>query len=221
LGPAATAEASEDEIETGAIEVNIPEESNKCHAWVPENAAANIAHGVLIWLADAGDFEPKSLQEDWEVLCERYHFIVISPRPKNAQRWMATDVDFIHKVTEEVMSRYSVDPHRVVIGGRQTGAAIGFMAAFPRRDLIRGVVAIDAALPRAARVPANEPAQRFAAHFLVTEGSRITAAVDRSAERLSKMKYPVSVQRRNQTGKELKPEHRAELIRWADSLDRF
>ena len=216
LPPAGEGEA----LVTGLQECKVPEEPNECHVWLPESVKPGVPHGLLVWLGPAQGFSKESLEKEWGAWCRKRHFILLSPRPKG-ERWATTDVDFVHKAVEEAMRRYPIDGHRVMIGGRQSAGAVSFLAAFPRRDLFHGVVAVDAPVPPRTRLPANEPTQRLMVMMIVTEQTRTMPLVMRAAEALGEAKYPVTVVRRNQTSAALTEEQRGIILRWADTLDRL
>ncbi len=221
LPPAELPSASgDDEIEVGLQELKIPEEPNDCHIWLPESVKPGVPHGLLVWLPPAKDFDPGSLEQEWGKWCRQYHYIIVSPRPKDT-RWSTTDVDFIHKTVSEAISTYPIDEMRVVVGGLQTAGAVGFLSAFPRRDLFHGVLAVDAPVPPRTTIPANEPTQRLSVLMVATEGTRTMPLIQRAADALGAAKYPVVLLRRNQTSAKLSDEQKDQIMRWADTLDRL
>ncbi|MEM7316046.1 MAG: hypothetical protein AAF497_23160, partial [Planctomycetota bacterium] len=111
---------------TGTIEVKIPEESNKCFALVPENYDSRVPHGVVVWLAEPGEFDKEAMAERWTELCEEHHMIVLAPQPNKAKQWERTEIDFIRKTLDDLGQNYTVDENRVVVHGYKTGASIGY-----------------------------------------------------------------------------------------------
>lgn len=218
--PMPAPEENAEPLAAGVSELKIPEEPNVCHVYIPANTNPNGPLGLLVWISEGADFDPQTLEKEWGALAKRYHFMVLAPRPKD-RRWAVTDVDFVHKAVDEAVARYPVDETRVVVGGVQTGGALSFLVALPRRDRFHGIMSADAPLPPRTSVPANEPTQRVALLLYMTEGTRSAALVDRTAKAFESAKYPVTLVRRNQTSAKLTDEQRAQLIRWADTLDRF
>ncbi len=211
---------SEEAIDTGLVELKIPEAPNTCHVWLPDTVKPGVPHGLLVWLGSPKEFDPQTLEREWGEFAARHHLIVMSPRPKDT-RWASTDVEFIHKVVDEAVNRYPIDELRVAIGGVQSGGALSFLAAFPRRDRFHGVVTGDAPVPPRTTIPANEPTQRLAVFLLITEGARTTPIIERAAKAFRDAKYPVTVVKRNQTTAALTETQRAEVVRWIDTLDRL
>jgi pimeloyl-ACP methyl ester carboxylesterase len=109
---------------------------------------------------------------------------------------------------------------RIVTYGFQAGGAMGLLVAFQHRDLVRGVAAVDAPLPRT-RPPDNDPLQRLAVYLALPEESEVRDRIRNSAKLLSEMKYPVTVRTLSGKPRPLDGGELAELLRWVDTLDRL
>ena len=56
---------------------------------------------------------------------------------RRSNGWQAEEVDYIEKLVGQVKAAYTVDPTRVVVFGRDTGASLALASAFRSRELVR------------------------------------------------------------------------------------
>jgi serine protease Do len=215
------AEAPEQAPVTGAVEIKLPEAPNACIAYVPPTYNPRVPHGVVIWLHKPGDFDKDELIERWREPCETHDLIVLAPQSADPARWLPTEVEFIRKAYDDLAGKYTIDPQRVVAHGHEAGGAMAFLTAFAHRDAIRGVAAIDAAVPGRSAPPANDPLQRLAIYMTRTEKGRLTQRVDQNAEQLREMGYPVTLHDLGAEPRDLTADEIEQLARWVDSLDRL
>jgi predicted esterase len=159
--------------------------------------------------------------QQWEELCEEFHTILLVPRPKEADRWLPTETEFIRKTIEFVLARYNVGRDRIVAHGYQGAGAMAFLTAFSQRELIRGVAAVDAPLPLRLSVPANEPLQRLAVLMATAKESPLTARIEADVERLREARFPVTSLDLGAQPHPLNANQREQLLRWVDTLDRI
>ena len=116
-----------------------------------------------------------------------------------------------------MINTYNIDRNRIVAIGRQAGRLI---LGFSHRDLVRGIIPIDAPFPLRAGIAPNDPAERVAFHAILVKGSPVSAAVANAVKALKDAKYPVSEQELEAPGK-LTDSLRESLAQWIDSLDRI
>jgi serine protease Do len=205
----------------GTIEIKIPEEQNECIAYVPDSYRGDVAHGVVLWLHAPGGFDKDKLVASWKDHCEKHDLILLAPKSADPSKWVPTEVDFIRKTLDDLLANYNVDRTRIVVHGHQGGAAMAYLVAFAHRDVIRGLAAVDAALPSRVRPLDNDPIQRLAFYTTVADKSPLAAAVKAGAKRLTDMKYPVTVKSLGEQPRYLNDEELSELVRWIDTLDRI
>ncbi|MCH5376980.1 MAG: PDZ domain-containing protein, partial [Planctomycetes bacterium] len=205
----------------GAVEIKLPEESNECVAYVPETYHPSIAHGVVLWLTEPGKFDREKLIERWKPLCSRYDLILLAPQPADPARWQPTEVDFVRKSLDDLISKYNVDRNRIVTHGAQAGGAMAWLTALGNRNLVRAVAAIDSSLPARAQVPANDPIERLAIYTAYPKNSKLAGRIKAEIARLQEMKYPALVKELEDDARQLTDEQNAELTRWIDALDRL
>lgn len=206
---------------TGAIDIKLPEEPNACLAYVPATYNPRVPHGIVIWLHKPSGFDKDALIERWKDACEKHDLIVLAPQSADPARWLPTEVEFIRKAYDDLAGRYTIDAQRVVVHGHEAGGAMAFLTAFGHRDVVRGVAAVDAAIPGRASPPANDPLERLAIFITASEGGRLADRVKQTAEGLREMGYPVTVKELGKESRYLNAEEIEELARWVDSLDRL
>lgn len=204
----------------GVVPIRLPEEKNECVAYVPENYDPQVGCGLVVWLHAPGGFDEKELVERWKTLCDANDLILLAPKAADPARWQPTEVEFIRKTMDEVRGKYRVDPQRVVVHGYQAGGALSFVLAFDRRDVVRGVAVVDAAVPLRTQMPENDPFQRLAVYVTINAKSPAAVPAQSTAKRLSDLKFPVTAKALPEA-RYLNDEELAELVRWIDTLDRI
>jgi serine protease Do len=205
----------------GAVEIKLPEESNDCVAYVPETYHPGVPHGVIVWLTEPGKFDREKWIEQFKPLCDRNDLIAIAPQPADAARWQPTEVEFIRKSLDDLISKYNIDRTRIVAQGSQAGGAMAWLTALNHRDLIRAVAPFDTALPARAQVAANDPIERLAIYVAFPKNSKLADRIRAEVKQLETMKYPVLVQELEDDAKQLTETQTNELTRWIDTLDRL
>ncbi len=207
-------------LATGTVQIKLPEEANDCHAIIPDNYRSDVAHGLIVWLHAPGDVNDEVLVEQWKKLAAKHHLIVLAPKAEDENRWQPTEIEFIRKTMDNVINTYNIDRNRIVAIGRQAGGAMALILGFSHRDLVRGIIPIDAPFPLRAGIAPNDPAERVAFHAILVKGSPVSAAVANAVKALKDAKYPVSEQELEAPGK-LTDSLRESLAQWIDSLDRI
>jgi serine protease Do len=204
----------------GRVEIKVPEEPNACWAYVPDNYDPNMAYGLLVWLHPNGEYDIDGLIEEWRTTCAERDLVLLAPRADDAG-WRPTDLDFVRKTIDQVSTVYRIDRQRIVVGGRQVGGAMAYLAAFSHRDLVRGAAVVDAALPAQVAIPENEPLRRLAVFSTLAQHSRLASAVQEGVARLREQRFPVTVREQPAAASTWDDDERAALARWMDSLDRL
>ncbi|MAP73832.1 MAG: hypothetical protein CMJ55_06155 [Planctomycetaceae bacterium] len=207
-------------LATGLVEIKLPEEANDCHAIIPANYRADVPHGLVVWLHAPGDVNDDILKQQWATLAAKYHLIVLAPKAADDNRWQPTEIEFIRKTMDNIINTYNIDRNRIVSFGRQAGGAMSLILGFSQRDLVRGVIPVDAPFPLRAGISPNDPAERLAVHAILVKGSPVSRAVGNAIKALEAAKYPVSRTELESPGK-ITDELRESLTQWIDSLDRI
>ena len=158
--PAARAEAaeqSEDRPPVGTIEPKLPEFKNKAAAYIPTAYHSEAACGVLVWLHAPGGPSGKKMIERFKPFCDRHNFVLLAPRSADPKRWQRDETAVVAGLLRQLATKYTIDPTRIVVAGRQGGGGMAYLTAFGLRDVIRGVATISSPMPRAATPPATDP----------------------------------------------------------------
>lgn len=205
---------------TDFTDVKVTEHANTCIAFVPASYQADVPHGIVVYLQRPGEFDKAELLSRWRDLCEANGLILLAPKPLDASRWTPTEVEFVQKTVEQIIANYTIDKRRVVAYGQEAGGALAYLFAFRNRDLVRGVVAIDAAMPSRLRVPDNDPVYPLAILMTQVADSQVAERVEQAAKQLGEMKYPVTVLPMD-AARALNEQELGEVVRWIDTLDRL
>lgn len=211
-------EHNEDLPPLGRIDVKLPEEAGECSAYIPETYDPRFDHTLFVLLPVPGQSVDEVLPR-WQSLCDSWRSILLMPQAKDSRSWLPTETDFVRKTIENLRKEYSVDPQRIVVFGAQNSGAMAYLTAFKHRDLVRGVAVFNAPIPRRSPILINEPLQRLGAYVVSSQGDRMESRLEGNVEQLRKIKIPVSY--RVVESEELDNDVRAEMLRWADSLDRI
>lgn len=205
----------------GSFQLKVGELTNECLVYVPEGYDPQIPHGVVTWLHNAGGYDEAELLARWKPLCDQYDLILAAPRAKEGGRWTPDELEFIGKAIDELQTRYTVDPQRIVAYGTRIGGTLGLLLAFERRDLVRAVVAVEPESVAAVRPGENDPLYPLALYFAGHEDSPQSSSLAAAVTRLRAMKYPIIEQSLFEPRGDLDDEQLLEVVRWIDTLDRI
>lgn len=220
LPPAVAGElpAKPEKLETGLLDLKLPEEKQDCFAYIPENYDPAIPHALVVWLAPPGQFDKAEIEKRWKQVAEQYHLIVISPRPAEAGRWQSGEAAVVRKFIDNAITRFSVDKNRTVLVGRQASGMMAWFTTLQNRNLIRGVVVVDAPLPPRAPIE-NDPVNRLFVYSFATK-SQTAPSVEASHKRMTAGKVPLTT-RALAEDRDLNAAELEDVARWIDSLDRI
>jgi len=205
----------------GIVPIRIPESANQCMAYVPANYNPQVPCGVVIWLHAPGGYKDDELVAAWKDICAKHDLILLAPKSNDAARWQRTELGYIRKTLDEVVAKYHVDRNRIVVAGQEGGGGMAYLLAQANRDWIRGVVAIEAAIPAGTELLPNDPIQRLAFYIARSEKSPAKAQIEATIKALRASKYPVTILDLGPTAHGLSAAELTELARWIDALDRL
>jgi poly(3-hydroxybutyrate) depolymerase len=175
----------------------------------------------VIWLHPPGGYKDDELVAAWKDICAKHDLILLAPKSNDPARWQRTELGYIRKTLDEVVAKYHVDRNRIVVAGQEGGGGMAYLLAQANRDWIRGVVAIDAAIPAGSELLPNDPIQRLAFYIAQSEKSPAKAQIEATIKALRAGKYPVTVLDLGPTARGLSAAELTELARWIDALDRL
>ncbi|MBX7072420.1 MAG: PDZ domain-containing protein [Pirellulales bacterium] len=211
--------AAEQRPSVGKLDINVPEFTNKCVAYVPSDYDPRVPHGLVLWLHGAGGGKSDELIERFRPMCEARDLILVAPQAADAGGWKPTEERFIQGALAEVIKSYNIDSARVVAAGEGTGGSLAYAIAFAQREKIRAVAAINA--PPAGKAPDNDPLQRLAIYSASSAKSASARAIRAGLEKLETMKFPVTRKDLGETERPLSADELLDLGRWIDALDRI
>jgi len=222
--PPATAEPPAPPAEkpvTGIVEIKLPEEKSACLAYVPENYHPQTPHGLLVVLSAPGPVDRDKLESRWKALAAERQLIILAPMSANADKWQATETDFIRKTLDDAVANYNIDPTRIAVAGYQSGGSMAYLVGFEHTDRIRAIVAIDSVPPPGARPPDADPIRRLA--FVIGQAEKSPAApvLKSLVTALEAMKFPVTKLPLGEKSRDLNDDELSQLTRWLDTLDRI
>jgi len=203
----------------GRIVLTVPEFKNEAWAYVPEGYDPTVPHGVVVWLHGSGGPDSAALLAQWKPLCDAADLVFVAPRSGAASGWQADEVPYIEKLVGQVKAAYTVDPTRIVVFGRDTGASLALLCAFRSRELFRAAAVIDAGsmLPP----PETDPGHRLAVYLGTAKISTQAQLVKMTIARLKSMKVPLTEKDLGKDARDLTSPELSELVRWIDMLDRI
>ncbi len=203
----------------GRIALSVPEFKNEAWAYVPERYDPAVPHGVVLWLHGSAVPDAAALLAQWKPLCDAADLVLVAPRASGSNGWQADEANYLEKLVGQVKAGYTVDPTRVVVFGRDTGASLALLSAFRSRELVRAAAVIDAGsmLPP----PEIDPGHRLAIYLGTAKNSMQAQLVKITLARLKAAKVPVTEKDLGKDARDLTPAEVAELVRWIDMLDRI
>ncbi len=206
--------AAPDNLATGEVEINLLEEANKCHAFIPADYRPDASFGLLVWLHAPQFGDAPALIEQWKDICTQNHLVLLLPIAQDPARWTPTEIDVVEKAIEQLRKEYPVSADRIVIGGEEAGGAMAILTMFSASEVVRGVVAFDAALPRRAAPPDSDPLKRRAFFFMPGFQSKLAEPIADAVKLLRAMKHPVT--QVDSGGEEMTRGDRESIGRWVE-----
>ncbi len=206
---------------TGIVEIKLPEEKNQCLAYVPENYHPQTPHGLLVVLSAPGPIDRDKLESRWKALAAERQLIILAPMSASADKWQATETDFIRKTIDDAVANYNIDSTRLAVYGYQSGGSMAYLIGFEHTDRIQAIVAIDSAPPSGTRLPDADPIRRLA--FVIGHSEKSPAALVLKSlfTALEAMKFPVTKLPLGEKPRDLNDDELSQLTRWLDTLDRI
>lgn len=202
---------------TGVIELPLGDVKNKCFAFVPPNYQADIPHGLLMIIPEAGEIDQRILLDQWEPLCRSHRWIFAVLSSADAKAWSREEVELIGRTLTLIQTNYSIDPHRVTAVGIRSAAPLAIVAAFGQRTKFNGLLILGGEFPARANPPAAQPFECIRG-LIVNDAD----ATPEMAEKLSELGHPTgTIQSTVEAGGKI-PAAQSEIIQfWLRGLERL
>ena len=203
-------------------ELKLPEMSQTARYYSPPSGAG--AAGLLVWLGDGKPESAQAMAEAWQRVCRRDRLVLLMPEPADQSGWSSDDMEYLGKLLQTAVGRFTVDPRRVVLAGEGKGGQLAYALAFQGRKLVRGVAVVDSPLPRTLELPDNSPNERLAILSVETENTPLSLLIRQDRQKMQAAGYPATqIVRRGEVSRQamLDATTRAKIARWIDALDRF
>lgn len=213
--------SDEEDVKAEVVEIKLPEEAGDCVALIPANYDENVPHGLVVEIAQPGEFSRKQFESDWSKLAAIHRIIVLAPQPKDNQRWLPTESEFVRKTIDNVNDTYEIDPNRIVLFGYRSGGSMAFLTAFRNRETVRGVATVDTPISLGRGTPEPDPTNRLAIYAATATESKNSELANATLDLLRQQRFPVTQIDLGTEPRPLDNSERAELCRWVDSLDRI
>jgi serine protease Do len=201
--------------------LKLPEFRNKCQIYVPAAREAARSLAAVIWLQSPSDAKPDSTIKQWQSICDRDGILLVVPSPAESDHWERNELDYLRRLAEHIASKYQIDPNRFVAAGQGNGGSLAWVLALANRDLFHGAALIAAPLPRAVRVPQNEPTQRLSILAALPASKEAAIPVSLGLKKVAEAGYNITTVTTTNAAGQLSDDERNQLARWLDSLDRF
>ncbi len=206
--------------EVKLTEIKIPEQPNRCFAFVPSQSA-ELPRGALLWLGPPGKLDEVASGKHWQPLCEKYNLVVILPESRNPTAWDSSEADFVARVVQQSVRQFDVDPRRVAVGGSVSGGVMASIVAMNYRDLIRGLVLHNSAMSERIKDVKSTAVDRLMVLFVVNKSETARdRRIERHVQQLSNSGFPVHLI--NQPAATSDSEiPRQRIVHWLDIIDRL
>jgi serine protease Do len=201
--------------------LKLPEFRNNCQIYIPAVRETSRSLAALIWLQSPSDAKPEATIKQWQSICDRDGILLVVPSPAESEHWERNELDYLRRLVEHISAKYQIDPNRLVAAGQGNGGSLAWVLALANRDLFHGAAVIAAPLPRAVRVPQNEPTQRLSILAALPASKEAAVPVSLGLKKVADAGYNITTITTANAAGQLSDDERDQLARWLDSLDRF
>jgi serine protease Do len=208
-------------LKTGLEKKVDPIQGRSWWVYVPEDARPGVTFGLLIWLHRPGEPMTDTFLQAWKELAAKQQLIIYAPQSENPTTWLTSEINPMLADVQELLSRLPIDRHRIVVHGLGAGATLAHFLAGDAPQFVRGVVAVNGALPASVKDPRAE--QRLLT--LIVNGKLDPDVAQWRAVRPTLVEKGFAVLEIEidglGNGYPLAPERLAEIARWIDAVDRL
>jgi len=212
----------EDERQTTKLKkLSLPEFAQEAAYLLPD-APQDQSLGLLLWLGDGNPEHDQALLDTWQTNCQQDGLILLIAPPATAPTWKADDLAYLRQLARVARQRFPVDRQRIVVAGQGKAGQLAYSLALARRSSFRGVISINAPLPRTLKLPATSPSKRLAILSVKARSYNLGLLIRRDVSQLRQKGYPTSqieYQARTTDESGMDAGVHGRLRRWIDGLD--
>jgi S1-C subfamily serine protease len=179
--------------------------------------------GLVVWLLEKGE-EEAALVQAWQGICDRDNVVLLIARPASEDGWQFDDLEYLDELSRTARGKFSVDPQRTIIAGRNKAGQLAAALGLRRRGDFSGLITNNAPLPRTMKVPENKPEGQMAVLTLVPRNSMFMPLIRHDVTELREAGFAVSVLDSPAVkgeAAEFDPATQAAIARWIAGLRRF
>lgn len=215
--PALEGERKGLQVGVGTVQLPLGDVKNKSFAIVPSTYREDIAHGLLVIYADAGEQNQKQWSEAWEAFAGEHRWIIAVAQSAGETGWTFEEIEIGNRVQNWVTRTYSIDRRRIVSGGIGSGSLLAYITAAQSPELFRGVWLSNAKVTARVRVLPSEPFK--ATHYFINGTDK---GVEAFVERLRQSGYSVQSNSSDlETSKLMESPLLGPLQRWMRLLEAY
>lgn len=202
---------------TGVIDLPLGDVANKCFAFVPPSYTAEVPHGVLIVIPEAGEVDQRAYLDQWEPLCRSHRWIVAVLSSADKKAWSRDELELIGRTLTLLQTNYTVDSHRVAAIGVRSASPLAIAAAFGQRNKFNGLILLGGEFPARGNLPAGQPSESI--RTLIVNDSEGNSAI---AERLTEIGHPTGTLQATVEAAGKLPAAQNEIVQlWLRGLERL
>lgn len=180
-------ETNEAAPETTIQQIPMGDVRNRAFAIVPNSYRSTTPHGLLILFSEAGPADPKVWSMQWEKFAASNRWIIVVLQSAEEQEWTFEEMEVAARAKGHVLTNFSIDRNRVVVGGIASGAVLGIITAVQQTGEYVGLWVANGKLNARIRLDAPEPGESLRFFLNGTDPS-----VKGLAETVSKTGYNVN-----------------------------
>ena len=205
-------------LQTGLVDISIVDEDNRAVAYVPETIDRFSSIGLIVSIGPPATIDDQKFESTWKETCNARGWIVLTVEPLDTTTWSRTEAGFFQKMIAKMLRDYPIDPRRVSIWGENSGGSYALFVALSNKDMIRGVVALNADFPRGISALDTDPQSPLSIFWSQEKEKEDEAsdAFEKIVKTLEAKKFPI-ISKRGSKPEEL----HQQVVDWIDTLDRF
>ncbi|MCU0710820.1 MAG: PDZ domain-containing protein [Pirellula sp.] len=152
-------ETNEAAPETSVQQIPMGDVRNRAFAIVPNSYRSTTPHGLLLVFSEAGPADPKVWSTYWEKFAAANRWIVVVLQSADEQEWTFEEMEIASRAKGHLLTNFSIDRNRVVVGGIASGAVLGIITAVQQPGEYLGLWVGNGKLNSRIRLTSPEPGE--------------------------------------------------------------